>query len=111
MAEKENQAVKPHFKLTNSGGVIPVFDSLSNVVTGMGTNRDRRSYNRFTITQLNDYLEMEAAYFDNWIAGAVVDHPVEDATREWRTFTGKDAAKIHEAEKKNGAWGKTMGGC
>jgi len=100
MAEKENQAVKPHFKLTNSGGVIPVFDSLSNVVTGMGTNRDRRSYNRFTITQLNDYLEMEAAYFDNWIAGAVVDHPVEDATREWRTFTGKDAAKIHEAEKK-----------
>jgi hypothetical protein len=44
---------------------------------------------------------MEAAYFDNWIAGAVVDHPVEDATREWRTFTGKDAAKIHEAEKKS----------
>jgi ribosomal protein L35 len=47
MAEKENQAAKPRFKLTNSGGVMPVFDSLSNVVTGMGTNRDRRSYNRF----------------------------------------------------------------
>jgi hypothetical protein len=44
MAEKENQAAKPRFKLTNSGGVMPVFDSLSNVVTGMGTNRDRRSY-------------------------------------------------------------------
>lgn len=100
MAETETKGGKPRFKLTNGGGVIPVFDSLSNVITGMGTNRDRRSYNRFTITQLNDYLEMEAAYFDNWIAGAVVDHPVEDATREWRLFTGKAAAKIHEAEKK-----------
>lgn len=100
MAENEKTGGKPRFKLTNSGGVIPVFDSLSNVITGMGTNRDRRSYNRFTITQLNDYLEMEAAYFDNWIAGAVVDHPVEDATREWRTFTGKEVEKIREAEKK-----------
>lgn len=99
MAETAKSGEKPRFKLTNGGGVIPVFDSLSNVITGMGTNRDRRSYNRFTITQLNDYLEMEAAYFDNWIAAAVIDNPVEDATREWRTFSGKYAADIHNAEK------------
>ncbi|MES3577622.1 DUF1073 domain-containing protein [Enterobacter cloacae] len=90
---------KPRVKLMNDGSLIPTLDGLSNVITGMGTNRDRRSYNRFTITQLNDYLEMEAAYYDNWIAAAVIDNPVEDATREWRTFSGKDAEKIHEAEK------------
>ncbi|RTQ01289.1 DUF1073 domain-containing protein [Enterobacter sp. WCHEn045836] len=100
---------KPHFKLTNDGSVITTFDGLSNVITGMGTTRDRRSYNRFTITQLNDYLEMEAAYFDNWIARAVVDHPVEDATREWRTFMGKEAEKIHEAEKLFGLQDITQG--
>lgn len=90
---------KPRVKLMNDGSVIPTLDGLSNIITGLGTNRDRRSYNRFTITQLNDYLEMEAAYYDNWIAAAVIDNPVEDATREWRTFSGKYAADIHNAEK------------
>ncbi|MEY8709504.1 DUF1073 domain-containing protein [Mangrovibacter phragmitis] len=100
MATELKQTGKPRFKLTNDGSVIPTHDGLSNVVSGMGTNRDRRTYNRFTITSMNDYLEMEAAYNENWIAAAVVDNPVEDATREWRHFTGKIASAIQEAEKK-----------
>jgi phage-related protein, HI1409 family len=84
----------------NDGSIIPTLDGLSNIITGLGTNRDRRSYNRFTITSMNDYLEMEAAYYDNWIAAAVIDNPVEDATREWRTFSGKYAADIQSAEKR-----------
>lgn len=84
----------------NDGSIIPTLDGLSNIITGLGTNRDRRSYNRFTITSMNDYLEMEAAYYDNWIAAAVIDNPVEDATREWRTFSGKYAADIRNAEKR-----------
>lgn len=90
---------KPRVKLMNDGSIIPTFDGLANVLTGMGTSRDRRTANRFTITQLNDYLEMEAAYFDNWIARAVVDNPVEDATREWRRFTGPRGQDLSDAEK------------
>lgn len=99
-AAEKKYGGKPRVKLMNDGSVIPTLDGLSNIMTGMGTNRDRRSYNRFTITSMNDYLEMEAAYYDNWIAAAVIDNPVEDATREWRTFSGKYAADIHNAEKR-----------
>lgn len=99
-AAEKKYGGKPRVKLRNDGSVIPTLDGLSNIMTGMGTNRDRRSYNRFTITSMNDYLEMEAAYYDNWIAAAVIDNPVEDATREWRTFSGKYAADIHNAEKR-----------
>ncbi|EPN2806530.1 DUF1073 domain-containing protein [Serratia marcescens] len=97
--EKQKYGGKPRIKLLNDGSIVPTFDGLSNVLTGMGTNRDRRSYNRFSITSINDYLEMEAAYYDNWIAAAVIDNPVEDATREWRRFTGEHAEAISDAEK------------
>lgn len=94
---------KPRFKLTNDGRMLPTFDGLSNVITGMGTDRDRRSYNRFSLNSFNNfnnYFEMEAAYLENWIARAVVDHPVEDATREWRRFTNNKADAISDAEKR-----------
>lgn len=100
MTAKKTQGEKPRFKMTNDGSIIPTHDGLSNVVSGMGTNRDRRMYNRFTISSVNDYLEMEAAYNENWIAAAVVDNPVEDATREWRRFTGEIASAVQAAEKK-----------
>ncbi len=93
---------KPRYKLKNDGTMRPTFDGLSNVITGMGTDRDRRSYNRFSASSFrnfNDYFEMESAYLDNWIARAVVDHPVEDATREWRRFTGEQAEAMSDAEK------------
>ncbi|TNV22839.1 DUF1073 domain-containing protein [Buttiauxella sp. B2] len=94
---------KPRVKMMNDGSIVPTFDGLANVITGLGTDRDRRSYNRFSLSSFNNfnnYFEMEAAYLENWIARAVVDHPVEDATREWRRFTGGKAEAISDAEKR-----------
>ncbi|CAI2057712.1 phage-associated protein, HI1409 family [Serratia quinivorans] len=45
---------------------------------------------------------MESAYIENWVARAIVDFPVEDATREWRTFSTDDAKALQDAEKQFG---------
>ncbi|MFC0227416.1 DUF1073 domain-containing protein [Serratia aquatilis] len=83
---------KPRIRLTADG--------LANVMTGMGTERDRRTYGRFMIGTLQDFAEMESAYIENWVARAIVDFPVEDATREWRNFSTDDAKRLQEAEKR-----------
>ena len=85
---------KPRIRLTADG--------LENVMTGMGTERDRRTYNRFMIGTMQDFAEMESAYIENWIARAIVDFPVEDATREWRTFSTDDAKALQDSEKQFG---------
>jgi len=85
---------KPRIRLTADG--------LENVMTGMGTERDRRTYSRFAIGTMQDFAEMESAYIENWVARAIVDFPVEDATREWREFSSDDATLLREAETKYG---------
>lgn len=75
-------------------------DSLTNVFTGMGTERDRRMHSRFMPGIMQDFAELETAYIENWIARAIVDFPVDDATREWRHFSTDDAMLIQQAEKK-----------
>lgn len=82
---------KPRIRLTADG--------LENVMTGMGTARDRRTFHRFMIGHMQDFMELEAAYIENWIARAIVDYPVDDATREWRNFSTKNAKDLQEAEK------------
>lgn len=82
---------KPRVRVTSDG--------LMNVMTGMGTDRDRRMFNRFQFRMMQDYSELEAAYIENWIARAIIDIPVDDSTREWREFASDDATKISEAEK------------
>ncbi|MEQ9937815.1 DUF1073 domain-containing protein [Pectobacterium polonicum] len=82
---------KPRIRVSNDG--------LANMMTGMGTERDRRTFNRFTFNMLQDFAELEAAYIDNWIARDIIDIPVDDSTREWREFASDDATAIREAEK------------
>ncbi|WP_315707409.1 DUF1073 domain-containing protein [Brenneria uluponensis] len=82
---------KPRIRVTSDG--------LANVMTGMGTDRDRRMFNRFQFGMMQDFSELEAAYVENWIARAIIDFPVDDATREWREFASDDATAIREAEK------------
>lgn len=85
---------KPRIRLTADG--------LENVMTGMGTERDRRTHNRFMLGTMQDFAEMESAYIENWVARAIVDFPVEDATREWRTFSTDDAKALQDAETQFG---------
>lgn len=60
-------------------------DSLTNLVANLGTNKDKRSYNKFDF-KVFGRDELENMYFQDWIAGKIIDIPVEDMVREWRTF-------------------------
>lgn len=95
---------KPHFKLSNSGAVMTT-DGLQNVIANLGTGRDKRSHNQYTFsgaTTSQNFVELEAAYQDSWLARMIVNAPVDDATREWRTFDVKEAEDIARAEKRIG---------
>lgn len=85
-------------------------DSLSNLVANIGTNRDKRSHNQFGFQFVTPY-ELEAAYQSNWLARRIVDKPNEDALREWRTFSGKDAKKIAAEERRLGVQQKYLDAC
>ena len=91
------------------GGTV-TSDSLSNLVANIGTNRDKRTHNRFGFQFVTPY-ELEAAYQSNWLARRIVDKPNEDALREWRTFSGKDAKKIAAEERRLGVQQKYLDAC
>src|SRR4051812_10346091 len=76
------------------------FDSLQNLITGMGTGRDKSMANAFFFQEL-DRSQLEAGYRSDWIARKVVDIPAQDATREWRTWKSdkKDITAIEDLEK------------
>lgn len=82
-------------------GKIVSTDSLSNLVANIGTNRDKRTHNAFGFEFVGQ-MELEAAYQSNWIARRIVDTPNEDALREWRTFSGKQAKDIATEERRLG---------
>jgi len=91
-------ANKPRLRSYSNGQTIASNDGLSNVISGMGTDRDRRQYTQFQYGSVNDIAELEAAYSTNWIAREVIDAPVNDATREWRTFSIDEGSDIRKAE-------------
>ena len=82
-------------------GKVVSTDSLSNLVANIGTNRDKRTHNQFGFEFVNQ-MELEAAYQSNWIARRIVDKPNEDALREWRVFSGKQAKQIATEERRLG---------
>lgn len=106
-------ADKPHYKITDGvpsvtqGGKTFLSDSLSNVMSGLNTGSDPRSYNQFNFFNhgTHDYLwtnpmQLYAAYRSSWLARQIVNIPAKDAMREWRNFTCKDAETIEKAEKR-----------
>ncbi|MGJ8515094.1 DUF1073 domain-containing protein [Carnimonas bestiolae] len=79
---------KPRFRVSTT-------DGLANMLSGMGTNRDQRQASFWQFGNIyNDWYQLEAAYSENWIARAVIDNPVEDATREWLSYNHDSASDI-----------------
>ena len=93
-----SEDTKPRLRYSSDGTMIASNDGLKNVISGMGTERDRRTHSQFNYGAGNDIAELEAAYATNWIARQVIDAPVDDATREWRVFSIDEAAEIRKAE-------------
>lgn len=82
------------------GHTVLLRDSLQNLVSGLGTERDKATQGRFAMRGSLSRTTVETLYRQNWIAGKVIDAPADDMTREWRAWTGTPAsvAAIEEAE-------------
>ncbi len=66
-------------------------DGLVNVIANLGTQRDKAAHASYAMGIMS-HEELIAMYQSSWLAGAAIDYPVEDATRNWRTWEGDDAA-------------------
>lgn len=77
-----------------------MMDTLVNVVTGMGTERDKSIATMFQFESM-DQAQLDAAYRGDWIARKIVDIPADDATRQWRSWQAdkSDIAAIENLER------------
>lgn len=75
-----------------SGKMIPsrTTDGLANVVAGIGTERDKTSYSRYSHTFGLQSQELESMYRSSWLSKRIVNTVSEDMTREWRDFMFDD---------------------
>lgn len=71
---------------------IEMYDSLVNLITGLGTAYDKSSGGHFEQQQAlrYDHSQLTALYRENWIAGKLVDAVPDDMTRAWRTLSSDD---------------------
>ena len=68
-----------------------IFDGLQNLVSGLGTTRDKATYTEFNRTHLSDdYL---GTLYRHWIFAKTVDIPVDDMLSKGRTVQAADVAK------------------
>jgi len=74
-------------------------DGLFNVVSGLGTNKAKRSHNNWAFEGFSNWANLDAAYQSNWIARQVVDVPARDATRQWRRIKSSQAEDITAVEQ------------
>lgn len=77
-----------------------ILDTLSNLVAGLFTAKDKLAHDRFALRQ-QDKAQLEAAYRGDWVARKIIDLPPFDMTREWRTWQADDdQIQAIEAEEK-----------
>ena len=75
-------------------------DTLQNLVSGLGTNKDKRTHNAYAFVPLQRD-QLEAAFRSDWVARKVVSCPPQDETREWRSWYAEkaDITLIESVEK------------
>lgn len=79
---------------------ISLNDSLTSVVAGMGTSRDKSSTVTYTAPSLTDQ-EARNAYSGAWLPRKIVDQAAKDCFRRWRDWQGEaDVIGRIEAEEK-----------
>lgn len=79
---------------------IQITDTLTSVVAGMGTSRDKSATVTYSAPTLTD-AEILNAYTGAWLPRKIVDQPAKDCFRKWREWQGN--TKINgaiEAEEK-----------
>ena len=71
----------------------PTVDSLTNLVANIGTAKDLSSHSRFTADRRLSRNELDIMYRTSWLARKVIDVPVEEMTRAWRSFDETKAVR------------------
>ena len=82
-------------------------DSLTSLVSGMGTDRDKSATVSYAASYLTDE-EIVNAYRGAWLPRKIVDQPAQDAFRKWRSWQGDTSlnGRIEAEEKRLGLRGK-----
>lgn len=80
---------------------IALQDKLVNVVSGLGTDRDKASHSVYGPPMLTAQ-QAENAYRGAWLPRKIVDIPAQDATRRWRGWQadGPQIEKLEAEEKR-----------
>jgi len=89
-----------HAALRQGAGRLSAQDTLMNLVTGMGGDKDKLAGTVFGYNMLA-HQQLDAAYRGDWISRKIVDIPAYDAFREWRSWQADkgDITTIEELEK------------
>lgn len=82
-------------------------DTLVNLVSGLGTVRDKSTASTFGLVLL-DKGQIDNAYRADWIARKIVDIPAFDETREWRDWQAEkpEIEKLEAEEARLGLQAK-----
>lgn len=82
------------------GDVVTIGDGLSNVISGMNTERDKAAHSYYAEPTI-DRQELVNAYRTSWMARKIVDIPALDSCRNWRAWQAKqELISLIEAEEK-----------
>lgn len=83
---------------------IPQNDTLLNLVTGMGTNRDPNMFNQHVLDDRISLHEADALYLNDWLGAAVIDTIPDDAVRQWREVSGLEGEKLKKFQRAEKAY-------
>lgn len=86
-----------------------VRDSLTSLVSRMGTERDKAATTFYTHAVMTDE-QLIAAYSSSWLPRKIVDIPALDSCRKWRDWQAKkpQIEAIEEEEKRLNVKGKVL---
>lgn len=73
-------------------------DGFENVLKGIGGDKDPRQYNDFVVGRYITQRLANDLYTYNWLAAAVIDAPIDDATSKWRALLIPNADEKLEVE-------------
>jgi len=84
---------------------VMLFDSMLNLVSGLGMSHDKNTANQFVFAPMGE-VELENSFRGDWIARKAVLLPAEDSVRQGRNWqTKKDnIEKIELEEARLGMW-------
>lgn len=70
--------------------IISIKDGFQNVMKGLGSEKDPRTSTSYVPGIRINQQAANNLYTYNWLAAKVVDIPIDDATRKWRSFLIQD---------------------